>query len=279
MTNDEITLLLKQILHETGLNFFGYKKSSLYRRFLKYFQSHGFDSYKEYQKYLKDNEKEGRNLINNITVKVTNFFRDIKFWDSVKRYVIIPLIKKQIIKKNSKIRVWSIGCAGGEEVYSLAILFREALSEKIDVKQVNNIYKNQIEIYGTDININALKEAKKGEYSINAVKNVPIKFRKKYFIFENEKQILVKDNIKQVVRFNFHSITGEALYFGFDFIVCRNLFIYFTRNLQNELLHYFHRAIKPGGFLWLGKAETLTASGEKLFVDIDKKTKIYRVLK
>lgn len=190
-----------------------------------------------------------------LTIRVTEFFRDPLTWGVMKSEVLPGLLNR-----SSEIKVWSAGCATGEETYSLAILFEEA--------------KRQVSILGTDLDQEALRSAREGIYPEERLKLVPPPLREIYFKpVNNGYQIIQK--MRDCVDFrDVNLVTGEPPG-EFDLVSCRNVLIYFSKELQERVLLKFHEALKPGGLLWLGKAESLWGKAQELFECLDKNVKIF----
>ena len=214
---------------------------------------------------LHDIQDEYNYLVSTLVVNVTQFFRDKEDWQIIKNKVLSEIIARRLGKTLS---IWSIACASGEEPYSLAIIFHEILGDEI--KKVN------IRIYGTDIDEDCLNKAREGIYDKRSLKEVDTELIKRYFIQKASESYQINDKVKTMVRFLKHSIINGEKFGGFDFIICRNLLIYFTRQLQERIYLRLYNALKPGGLLWLGKAEMPVGRAGKRFKSLYYRERIYQ---
>lgn len=245
------------LLHQrTGYDFRGYRKSTLQRRIERRLHACACSTLAAYLAYLRKYPVEYKALFKDLTIHVTDFFRDPEIWGRVKKIVWPSLLGKEI-------SVWSAGCATGEEAYSLAILFAEANPEAA------------VSILGTDIVRDSLKKAKAGIYPAEKLKFLAPLIREKYFQ-PLQKKCRVGAELKTGVRFQWSDLVRANAAGPFDLIVCRNVLIYFSRELQEKTLLRFYRSLAEGGFLWLGRAESLWGRPQKLFECVDKTAKIFQ---
>lgn len=203
-------------------------------------------SYSDYTDYLQLDSEEFTHLFSIIEINVTSFFRDADSWD----YVVAQLIPRIITGKSTQepIRVWSAGCASGEEIYTLAMLLAEALG----MEQ----YNAQIKIFATDVDVDALKHARKGSYSASKVADIPGKLLKKYFEQIGSHYVVCRD-LRPSIIFSCHNVIQDASMSKIDLLVCRNVLIYFNIESQMKVLARFHFSLKDRGFLFLGQAEMI----------------------
>ncbi len=264
--------LKRKISRERGFNCDYYKESVLERRIRNRMRRANINSfieyaYIEYAELLDRDEEEYNTLIDTLTVNVTEFFRDPSAFKILKNTVIPSIISNKDTQGRKVISVWSAGCASGEEPYSVAILFREFLGDKIEGYHFH--------INATDIDATVLEKAKAGVYSESQLKNVNSLYLRKYFTKEGN-MYRISDDIKKFVRLRKHDlISGMDLKY-FDLILCRNVMIYFSRETQEEIFMRFLHALNPSGYLMIGKTETLTAGMEKKLELIDLHERIYR---
>jgi len=259
--------LKKKITAERGFNCDYYKESILKRRIGNRMNHANVDSYSEYVALIDRNPVEYKMLIDNLTVNVTEFFRDPLVFKEIEEMIIPNLVYFKKLQSRKVIRIWSAGCSSGAEPYSVAILFKEFLGDELE----DYIYS----ITATDIDDNMLKEAKEGVYLANQVRNVS-PTRLNNFFNKTGESYQIRDSIKKYVKFRHHDlITGEDLRF-FDLILCRNLLIYFSREMQNEIFMRFLHSLNPNGYFVIGKTETLTPEAADLFELIDLHERIYR---
>ena len=220
-------------------------------------------SIQQYSKYLQTHPEEGRILLETILIKVTEFFRDSQSFLTVRKKVLKPLIKKR--PPETPIRIWIVGCATGEEAYSIAISTLEALGKSTPPPTV--------QIFATDISESAIQTARAGIYPLTLKETVPEDFLNRYFT-KSEKGYKVKKIIRDLCLFCQHDVSVDPPFAKIDLVCCRNLLIYFDTDLQQRVFPILHYSLNPGGFLWLGRSES-AGSQANLFQVIDKKHKIY----
>lgn len=221
-------------------------------------RARGVNSYREYLEVLNSDPREYDEIINTLTINVTEFFRDPAVYDLVE-----DLLRDMATRKR-RIRIWSAGCSSGEEPYSLAILCKETLEDLPRVR-----------ITATDIDREIIKRAKKGVYGPTSLKNAKPGLRKKYFS-EDAGRYAVSDEVKSLVQFKHHDLLGHRRLSGFEMIFCRNVMFYFSRELQRDLFTKFYDALEPGGYLVIGKTETLVDGMADKFNAISTREKVYQ---
>jgi len=256
--------LLIFIRDARGFDFTGYKRSSLARRIRKRIHEAGAVDYVDYRDRLESNTEEFGHLFNTILINVTGFFRDTDAWTFLQREVMPDLLTD--IDPAREIRVWSAGCASGEETYSLAIAFSEALGIEECAKRVK--------IYGTDVDDEALRDARIGLYSAKALEALPAELRDKYFE-QNGTQFAFRPDLRRRVIFGRHDITRDAPISRLDLLVCRNTLMYFNVETQAQVIDRFHFALREHEYLFLGKAEMLLSDGERFEV-VSMRQRIFR---
>jgi two-component system CheB/CheR fusion protein len=256
--------LLIFIRDARGFDFTGYKRSSLVRRVRKRMYEAGSADYVDYRDRLESSAEEFNHLFNTILINVTGFFRDAETWNFLQREVMPELLAG--IDPAREIRVWSAGCASGEEAYSLAIAFSEALGVEECAKRVK--------IYGTDVDDEALRDARVGLYSAKALDALSPELREKYFE-QNGTQFAFRPDLRRRVIFGRHDITRDAPISRLDLLVCRNTLMYFNVETQSQVIDRFHFALREGGYLFLGKAEMLLSDGERFEV-VSMRQRIFR---
>ncbi len=257
--------LLEKIYQDRGVNFKHYRKNLLKRRMALRLLANKVNSYSEYLKILVSNPDEYERLFEVLAINVSEFFRDPPLWKEIKN--ILRKIIEENNGKNEPILIWSAGCADGQEAYSLAILANE----------VNNI-KVPFKIYATDIDKDSLNKAELGLYSSMDLKNVEEEILKKYFFPVGEK-FKIKEEIKRFVEFKYLDLTSSECFRNLDMIICRNVFIYFTKPLQEQILSKFYEALKTGGYLIIGMSETLVPEAKLVFEEVDMNNRIYQKIK
>ncbi|HHT9107031.1 MAG TPA: CheR family methyltransferase [Candidatus Wunengus sp. YC63] len=273
--DDGLRLLLSKIYEERGFDFRQYNTNMLERRLARRLSTTGAKTYQEYARVLDVDSSEYEKLFDGLTINVSHFFRDPLVFELLYKVVLPEMIAYKAQHGDTYIRTWSAGCAQGEEPYSVAILLTELLGE-----QLNDYH---VTIYATDIDRNALDKAKIGEYQESGVLEVKKGFLDKYF--SHNRSYKIKESIKELVDFSFHDLASEkfiapprSVFANFDLILCRNVLIYFTRELQRKVLSNLEAALNKGGYLVLGETETLPMNMQKDFICKDGMCKIYQKL-
>ena len=258
---DSLSKILMILRDSSGVDFSYYKESTIVRRIERRIQINRFATLEEYVPYLNESQKEKDTLYRELLIGVTSFFRDQEAFKHLKDKV---LPKLNYRKEN--IRVWSAACSTGEEVYSLAILFKEYLEQ--------NHLNCEVKIFATDLDRIALDTAGKGFYPDGIMADIDPKYLTKYFN-KREHGYEVKESIRNMVVFARHNILKDPPFSRLDLLVCRNLFIYFKPDLQQRILSTFYYALNQGGFLFMGSSESIGEMSEGFNV-IDSKWKIYQ---
>jgi len=262
---DKILILLRsQTRHDFSL----YKKSTVYRRVERRMSIHQIDKIATYVHLLQENPNELEFLFKELLIGVTSFFRDPEMWEDLKNKVIIPIIKKN--KQNSMLRAWIPGCSTGEEAYSLAVIFREA------IKKLKAASNTTLQIFATDLDHDAIIKAREGLFPPNIAADVSPERLSRFFV-EKENGYQIINSVRDMVIFAQQNIIMDPPFTKLDILCCRNLLIYFTTELQKKLIPLFHYALNPDGILVLGNAETI-GSFSALFKPVKSKSKIYERL-
>ncbi len=259
---EKILVLLRS---RTGHDFSLYKRNMLYRRIERRMGVHQIDSIHDYVQYLQKNEQEINTLFKELLIGVTNFFRDRDAWDALKQEVLTHLLTTK--EDGSAIRVWVPGCATGEEAYSIAIILKECLDTLSPRRGIT------IQIFGTDIDTDAIDVARQGVYPTNIALDVSADRLSRFFVREDEKYRLKKD-VRDLVVFAPQNIITDPPFTKLDILCCRNLLIYFTPELQKRLVPIFSYSLNLGGILFLGPSETV-GSFEDVLKPVNHKWKIY----
>jgi two-component system CheB/CheR fusion protein len=260
---EKIILLLRA---QTGHDFSLYKKNTLFRRIERRMGVHQIDKINQYVRFIQENPKELNILFKELLIGVTSFFRDTAVWEKLKEKIFPELFKE--LPNGHILRVWVTGCSTGEEAYSLAIVFKEAIDK---VKRENNF---TIQIFATDIDSDAIEIARKGHFSSNIVADVSPERISKFFTID-ENGFRVNTAIREMVVFAPHNVIKDPPFSKLDLMLCRNLLIYMEPALQNKLMSLFHYSLNSGGIMLLGSAENVN-SQEILFTPIDSKLKLYK---
>lgn len=255
----------------TGHDFSSYKENTMRRRVERRMAVHQIDSIEEYLRYLQQSAEEIDALFKDLLIGVTNFFRDVDSFNSLKETVIPKLFAGK--KAGSLVRVWSAGCSTGEEAYSIAILLQEYMDS---VKQ-----SFVAQVFATDIDPHAIAIARTGIYPASIAADITPERLKRFFTSEPSspdngvQSYRINKNIRDMLIFSEQNIIKDPPFSKIDLICCRNLMIYLSSDLHKKLIPLFHYALNPGGFLFLGTSESI---GEftNLFQLIDRKSKLYR---
>ncbi len=255
--------LLTFLKESRGFDFTGYKRASLMRRVRHQMRQVGVDSFEEYLDVLQVHPEEFTTLFNTILINVTGFFRDPASWRHLENVIVPELIGRS---DHDHIRVWSAGCASGEEAYSLAMVFAEHLG----VEQ----FRDRVKIYATDIDEDALAVARQAVYGERELRDVPIGHRDKYFDVQGNRFSFRKD-LRRSVIFGRNDLIQDAPISRIDLLACRNTLMYFNSETQGKIANRLAFALRPGGVLFLGKAEMLL-SHSPLFEPIDLKRRFFR---
>ena len=256
--------LLEIVRKHTGHDFAHYKPSTVLRRIQRRMQVCDETEVSDYTERLREDRDEVEALFQDLLINVTSFFRDPEAFDKL-RTDVIPKIVQSTLRDRS-IRVWVPGCSSGEEAYSIAILFAEALAahdEPLDVQ-----------IFATDIDDEMLGRARAGSYMASVVSRVPPNLLSRYFV-ASEDGFEVSATIRRMVRFSVHSLIKDPPFSRLDLVSCRNLLIYLAPEMQDRVLPIFHYALRPRGWLMLGMSENATAHAD-LFEPAFREDRIYR---
>jgi two-component system, chemotaxis family, CheB/CheR fusion protein len=263
-TDIQFEALLAHLKEARGFDFTGYKRSSLIRRVNRRMGQVGVTGYDDYLDYLQVHQEEFTALFNTVLINVTGFFRDADAWDYLGTEVLPSLLAAK--EANSPIRIWSAGCASGEEAYSLAMLLAELLG--------TDGFRNRVKVYATDVDEEQLGEGRQASYSEDAVATLSAERRERYFEQFAGRYVFHKD-LRRSVIFGRNDLVQDAPISRVDLLVCRNTLMYFNAETQARILSRFHFALAPGGVLFLGKAEMLLSHGN-LFLPTDLKRRIFR---
>jgi two-component system CheB/CheR fusion protein len=256
--------LLQYLLGSRGFDFHGYKPPSLARRIRRRMETVGLASFAAYQQYLESNPGEFATLFNTILINVTGFFRDPAAWDAVRATAIPEILARK--SAGGPIRAWSAGCASGEEAYTIAMILAEELG--LDA------FQERVKIYATDVDEDALNAARHAAYNERQVEGVPPELLAKYFEPMDGLHFFRKELRGQVI-FGRHDLIHDAPISRIDLLTCRNTLMYLNGETQARVLGRLHFALNEGGFLLLGRAETLMAHGHS-FVAADLKRRLSR---
>lgn len=258
---------LKELLiQEKGFDLEAYKERCILRRIYLKVRSKGHSDLGAYYRELSRDREELERLFQYMTINVTEFFRNPTAFTYLERKVLPRLMAEQSV--HGQFRVWSAGCSSGEEPYSLAIVL-------LRVKKRHRI-PTPFTVTATDVDDRTLAKAKVGRYNPDALKNLDSEDIGEYFV-EEEGQLSVSDEVRECVNFRTEDVLRENPGLDQSLIVCRNLLIYFSREHQEQIITRFSRKMYPGGYLMLGKAETLIGRNRLFFQSISPTERIYRL--
>ena len=256
--------LLEYLRANRGFDFTGYKRPSLLRRTLKRMEDVKVKSFAAYVDFLEAHPGEFGLLFNTLLINVTAFFRDPAAWKFLADRI-IPQLLAGNGSGEEPIRIWSAGCASGEEVYSLAMLLCEAAGK--------DVFRQRFKIYASDADEDALTMARQAAYSAKQVADVPDDLREKYFELVGSRYVFNAE-VRRALIFGRHDVVQDAPMSRLDLLVCRNTLMYFNLETQRRILNRFNYALKPGGILFLGKAEMLLLHSG-LFAPVDMRNRIF----
>lgn len=259
----ELGKIIILIREQTGHDFSQYKKSTIYRRVERRSGIHQIEKIQNYVRFLQENPVEVEILFKELLIGVTNFFRDAALWDNLKDKVLPDYLGK--LPDDYTLRIWIPGCSTGEEVYSWAILLKEVIE--------TSHKKIYIQIFGTDLDQDAINFARRGIFMKNIRNDVSPDRLKRFFVAEGDNYRVV-DFIREMVVFAAHNVIKHPPFTKLDILSCRNMLIYMEPELQKIMANIFTYSVKAGGLLVLGTSETIVQSGS--FKEIDTRGKIYQ---
>jgi two-component system CheB/CheR fusion protein len=261
-----VDAFLEDLRARMGLDFTHYKTPTILRRLQRRMLATNSSTLEAYTEYLAAHPQEYQQLVSSFLIKVTEFFRDPDLFEYL-RAKVVPELIEQALQHGQDIRVWSAGCATGEEAYSLAILFAEAL-EALEQPAP------KVRLFATDLDADAIAFARRGIYPLAALAGLSEEFIDRYFLRRDD-HCVVKKHVRSMLVFGQHDLSQRAAFPQMDLVVCRNVLIYFTSELQQRSLQLFAYALRDGGYLVLGKAES-TGQMAEYFAPMNKPLKVYR---
>jgi two-component system CheB/CheR fusion protein len=263
-TDEAVERLLQKLNTDYGFDFREYKRASLVRRLRARMQQVRVDSFAGYIDYLDRHRDEHVALFNAILINVTGFFRDPEAWKLLGEEVLPRLIDQAPVPRT--LRVWCPGCSSGEEAYSVAILLSERLGAEAG--------SYTVKVYATDMDEDALALARQALYRLEHVKHMPAELLERHFLREGMAYRLRRE-LRRWVVFGHHNLVRDPPLSHIDLLICRNVLIYFAGELQERILARFHYAIRDGGYLFLGRAESLLTRS-RWFVPVHPKWRIFQ---
>ena len=259
----ELAALKEQIKRRVRFHCDGYKEKCLRRRIAVRMRARGVHSYSDYGQLLEHDETEYERLLDTLTINVSKFFRNPDVWQVVKDRVLPQLLTFP----DPVLNIWSAGMASGEEPYTISMLVREYAA-------AHDISPDRLRITGTDIDRESMAFAQRAEYTDFAMGDIDPDVRERWFDFDGVYRL--KSEARRNVHFATLDLIRDDFPPGQHLIFCRNVIIYFEREVQQKLFHKFHDALVPGGFLVLGKVEALFGAASGLFETVANRQRVFR---
>ncbi|MEL7189921.1 MAG: chemotaxis protein CheB [Pseudomonadota bacterium] len=247
-----------------GVDFSGYKRSTLLRRLRRRMQVLEIAALQHYIDHLSSEEAEQKALARDFLINVTSFFRDVENFELARKLVLTPLLKQ--VSRSKEVRIWVPGCSSGQEAYTIAMMVAETC-EELDVRPL-------VQIFATDVDEVMIEHARQASYPVSTYTEIPAKYRERYTI-ATEERFEIAPEVRRLVRFSVHNIIQNPPFSKIDFISCRNLLIYLGEQLQSEVFPLLHFSLRPGGNLLLGTSESVIRSSD-LFLPVDQHARIFR---
>lgn len=259
INDKEFSLFQRLIYNESGINLTTAKKELLKSRLMKRLRERSLTSFKEYYRYVTEEDTTGEELVSMldcISTNLTEFFRESAHFDFLSEKVLPVLLERKRKKREKKMRIWCAGCSTGEEPYSISMILAE---------HVERLCEWDIKILATDLSTRVLKKAMQGIYAKDRLKGIPPQMLNTYFEKETHNfkdHYQIKEFLRNMIVFRRLNLTDETFPFKgqFDFIFCRNVMIYFNKQTQTELVSKFYKHLAPDGHLFIGHSESLAGT-------------------
>jgi chemotaxis methyl-accepting protein methylase len=258
-----------------GVDLSGYREGLLERRLSARMASLGINSQQEYLRRLREQPDEARELLDSIAINVSEFFRDPLVFETLAAQILPAILLDKQAHSRRELRIWSAGCAGGEEAYSVAILLLELLEDRLE--------DWSIYFFATDLDHTALRKARAGKYDRRTLGNVKLRQLQRFFEPVAPDQYRVAEPVRSLVRFSEHDVIcqerfapAESVFGEFDMVFCRNLLMYLTPSRQAEVVARLCHSLGAGGVLVLGQAESISRLGAPDVVPLDLPNRIFR---
>ncbi len=264
-----LDLLLEKVYRGGGYDFRDYKRGTVTRRLQRRLYATGTTTYEEYTRFLESHPEEYQSLAEDLTIKVSGFFRSRHTFQQVARLVLPRLVAQKMRHGEPSLSIWSAACARGEEPYSIAIMLADFLGNQLD--------EFEISIHASDINRQALAEAEAGVYSPKELESLPPPVLANHFS-PNGEGYVVNNNIRQMVSFSHFDLvaTTPPPFTALDCVFCCNILIYLQRQLQEKVLSLVYGSLATPGYLVLGEVETPTDSLRPRLECVNAKARIYK---
>ena len=256
---------LREVAPLLGLQWRPFKRGGIRRKVERRMAEIGLSRFEEYLSKVRKDSAEQNRLSQFLTVTISRFFRDREVWGAL-RSSILPTILKE--KHHGDLKIWSIGCASGEEPYSISLLWKEASEE--GWPQIH------LSVLATDINENLLERAREGRYKGSSLKEVSERALRDFFNIDSGSYLLDR-TIRESVEFRKHDLIREGPFSDMDIVFCRNLaFSYFSKEAQTDVSKKIGASLREGGYLVIGKDESLPLAYPTLFIPVFPTEKIYQ---
>jgi chemotaxis protein methyltransferase CheR len=274
-THGELKPILDYLMEKRGFDFSGYHSPMLERRIRQRLTATSSRNFSAYLFSMQQNNDELDHLLDVLTINVSRFFRDTLTFELIADRILPPMVRETTQTRDHSLRIWSAGCARGEEPYSLAILIHELLRKEEEVRM-------DLHLFATDIDCGALTDCAKALYPLSSVENIKHRLLTKYFTPEGASFRLIPE-IKKLVTFSAYdmldkkrSVPPESVFGNFDLVLCRNLLIYFNIEYQELIFEKLYHSLANHGYLILGEAEAPTMSYQRYFSRVFDFSPIYR---
>ncbi|MBN2738254.1 MAG: protein-glutamate O-methyltransferase CheR [Spirochaetales bacterium] len=245
LSDKDFELFSSLVYNESGIHFTNTNRSILESRLKDRLKKLGLENCDTYYKQLKNDEDELKNLLDSVTTNLTRFFRNTGHFQAFQNYVLPKLLSYKRKIGENQFKLWSAGCATGEEPYSVAIAMKEHLPSDVE-----------IQILGSDLSLSSLMVAKEGYYPVARCKDIPEAYLKKYFS-EKREGYQIKPEIRELIKFDYHNLKFGSEVQSMDIIFCRNVIIYFDQQAQKNAILKFWNSLKNYSFLFIGHSESL----------------------
>src|SRR4051812_764716 len=255
--------LLQFLKRSRGFDFTGYKRPSLERRFLRRLEAVGCKSFADYLDFLEVHPDEYAQLFDTLLINVTEFFRDPPAWEYLREVALPKVLADKPI--DEPIRVWSAGCATGQEAFTIAMVLAETLGF--------GPFCERVKIYATDVDEHALSVARQATYSAKEIESVPPELRDLYFERADDRYAFRKD-MRRTLIFGRNNLVEDAPISRLDLLVCRNTLIYLNAETQARIMRHFNFALRPAGLLMLGKSEMMVSHRDH-FAPMELKQRVF----
>jgi len=259
----------RHLLKSRGVDLSGYSPSFVGRAIRKRISRSEAADYIGYVKLLMRSETETSELLNALSINVTEFFRDKGAFESFQAKVIRPLLEGKLTSGGGILRIWSAGCATGQETYTLMMCLAD------EVSKIRGRPLPLMSVHGTDLSVQAIAKAKRGIYSEEEVKGIPDKFLAEYFVKKDD-HYEVSDDLRKRMRFVRENLLDAPSSKFFDAIICRNVLIYFSRPMHDTVMNHLYEALRVEGYLMLGRTEALVGQMRNKFDVVDQENRILR---